>query len=346
MDRIKNANWFSIMADETCDVANIEQLSFFVRYISKDLKTHESFIGMHEVENTKSEHLVNTIKKILEDCNFDFNKIRGQCYDKAASMSGEKSGVKTRILIENDKALWIHCFNHALNLAVLDTLTQIPLFKDSISFSEELLILLKKSSKRQALLLKLKIAKGKKTRGVKSFAKTRWTVKGQSFDTIIINYTEILETFQESLQEETKTDMKSRINGVMHQMTKFNFFYGICLARKILFVTDILAKSLQTKNLSAVEGKEMYQITANLLEKMKKEDFEKFWNETVELSDTLDIGAPELKRKKKTPKRLKDFWENEEEKFDESPKEHYKKIFDQAFELILEGFKQRFEQKN
>mgnify|MGYP001208986456 FL=1 len=78
MDRIKNANWFSIMADETCDVANIEQLSFFVRYISKDLKTHESFIGMHEVENTKSEHLVNTIKKILEDCNFDFSKIRGQ----------------------------------------------------------------------------------------------------------------------------------------------------------------------------------------------------------------------------------------------------------------------------
>ena len=100
---------------------------------------------------------------------------------------------------------------------------------------------------------------------MKSFAKTRWTVKGHSLDTIIMNYTEILETFQESLQEETKTDMKSRINGVMHQMTRFNFFYGICLG--ILFVTDILAKSLQAKNLSAVEGKEMYQITAKTLEK-------------------------------------------------------------------------------
>ena len=68
----------------------------------------------------------------------------------------------------------------------------------------------------------------------------------------------------------------------------------------------------------------------------------------MESSDQLDIEAPELKRKKKTPKKLKDFsgWENEEEKFDESPKEHYKKNFDQAFELILEGFKQRFEQKN
>ena len=50
---------------------------------------------------------------ILLACNFDFNKIRGQCYDKAASMSGEKTGVKTQILIENPKALWIHCLNHA-----------------------------------------------------------------------------------------------------------------------------------------------------------------------------------------------------------------------------------------
>ena len=52
------------MADEASGIATIEQLSFFVRWISKDLKTRESFIGMHGVENTKSEHLVKTIKEI------------------------------------------------------------------------------------------------------------------------------------------------------------------------------------------------------------------------------------------------------------------------------------------
>ena len=71
-------------------------------------------------------------------------------------------------------------------------------------FSEELLLLIEKSLKHQALLKKFKIAKGKKTCGVKLFARTRWTVKGHSLASNIVNYIEILETFKESLHEETR----------------------------------------------------------------------------------------------------------------------------------------------
>ena len=88
--------------------------------------------------------------------NFDFSKIRGQCYDKAASMAGEKSGVKTQIIEDNEKALYIHCFNHGLNLAVMDTLSKIQMFKDSLSYSEELLKLFKKSPKRESLFRNMK----------------------------------------------------------------------------------------------------------------------------------------------------------------------------------------------
>ena len=94
--KIQNANFYSIMADETADVSNIEQLSFGVRYV-ENFEAFDTFIGLHELKNTTADHLVDTIKKILIACNFDFSKIRGQCYDKAASMSGEKSGVKTQI---------------------------------------------------------------------------------------------------------------------------------------------------------------------------------------------------------------------------------------------------------
>ena len=124
--------------------------------------------------------VVYVIKTILLACHFDFNKIRGQCYDKAASMSGEKTGVKTRILTENPKALWIHCLNHGLNLAVLDTVNQIKLLKDCISFSEEILILFKKSAKREGMLKDFKFEDFDDSRGVKKFARTRWTSKGQT----------------------------------------------------------------------------------------------------------------------------------------------------------------------
>ena len=184
---VKNANFYSIMADETQDVSNTEQLSFFVRSVGENFEVFEYFIGLHEIENTFANHLVAVIKNILLACNFDFNKIRGQCYDKAGSMSGHKTGVKAQILIENDKALWIHCYNHGLNLAVLDTMNKITLFKNAISYCEELILLIKKSPKRETLLKNIKMEEFDNSPGIKSFCKTRWTTKGQKANVSLEN---------------------------------------------------------------------------------------------------------------------------------------------------------------
>ena len=142
VEKIKASHFYSIMADETADVSNIEQLSFCIRSVDSNFNVSEDFIGLHECENTRSNHLLEIIKKILMSCNFDFSKIRGQCYDKAASMSGEKTGVKTQVLKEENRALYIHCFNHALNLGVCDTMKNIKLLKDTLSFAEELIVLI------------------------------------------------------------------------------------------------------------------------------------------------------------------------------------------------------------
>ena len=39
-------------------------------------------------------------------------------YDRAGNMAGTKSGVSSRILKLNDKALYAHRFNHRLNLVI------------------------------------------------------------------------------------------------------------------------------------------------------------------------------------------------------------------------------------
>ena len=43
------------------------------------------------------------VRGFMLSCNFDFSKIRRQFYDEAASMAGEKSGVKTQIIEDNEK---------------------------------------------------------------------------------------------------------------------------------------------------------------------------------------------------------------------------------------------------
>ena len=67
-------------------------------------------------------------------------------------MRGEKGGLKTRILEVNQKALYVHCYGHSLNLAVQDTVKATRLIKDVLDTTFELTKLIKKSPKREALL--------------------------------------------------------------------------------------------------------------------------------------------------------------------------------------------------
>ena len=113
-------------------------------------------------------------------------------------MAGEKTGVKTQIIADNEKALFIHCNNHGLNLAVMDTLSKIKTFKDSLSYCDELLILFKKSPKRETLFKDTKQSDFDDSPGLKSFSRTRWTVKGESLSRIISNYTVIYQALKVS----------------------------------------------------------------------------------------------------------------------------------------------------
>lgn len=47
------------------------------------------------------------------------NELRGQGYDGASTMSGEKSGVQERIRDVQPKTLYTHCAGHSLKLAIV-----------------------------------------------------------------------------------------------------------------------------------------------------------------------------------------------------------------------------------
>ena len=64
----KNINgnvFFSIMANEATDSSNNEQLVDCIRQVDNNFETDEDFIGIHAVENIKSDTLVIVLKHIL-----------------------------------------------------------------------------------------------------------------------------------------------------------------------------------------------------------------------------------------------------------------------------------------
>jgi len=93
---IFQCKYFSILADETTDVRQTEQLSLSVRFI-KDTKVHEEFLCFVPVSSTTGKDLASTIITQLSQLGLNLEHVRGQGYDGASNMSGTDRVVQTRV---------------------------------------------------------------------------------------------------------------------------------------------------------------------------------------------------------------------------------------------------------
>lgn len=124
--KLQSASFYSIMADETTDGSNGEQLVIVLRYVDdSDFSVHEEFIGLYSVPSIESDVLVSIVKDTLVRLNLPLSKVRGQCYDGASNMSGIKNGVATQICKEEARAVYTHCYGHSLNLAAADAIKKV-----------------------------------------------------------------------------------------------------------------------------------------------------------------------------------------------------------------------------
>ena len=92
-----------------------------------------------------SDSLVHAIKDTLMRMNIELTKCR---YDGASNMRGSRNGVAVQIAKEEDRALYIHCFGHALNLAVADTIKASKVCSDALEIAMEITKLIKYSRER------------------------------------------------------------------------------------------------------------------------------------------------------------------------------------------------------
>jgi hypothetical protein len=116
VSKIKEAIYFSIMVDSTPDASRQEQMSVITRYVS-NFQICESFLGYYVIQKPDASHYELLVLEILASLGLDFSYCRGQTYDNAATMSGERSGLQKRLLDRNPKATFLNCDNHSLNLA-------------------------------------------------------------------------------------------------------------------------------------------------------------------------------------------------------------------------------------
>lgn len=342
-ENLRADTFFTIMADEATDQSNRQQVVIVLRHVDCDLNVHEEFIGLYMVPTIDSATLTNVIQDTLLRMNLSINNCRGQCYDGASNMSGAKSGVATNITKKEERAVYTHCYGHALNLAVSDSVKGSKVMRDALDTVFEISKLIKYSPKRDSQFEVLKNEINPETPGFRVLCPTRWTVRAASLCSVLDNY-DVLQTLWGVSYESSKdSEIRARILGVQAQMRTFDFMFGVCLGYELLRHTDNLSKTLQHVDMSASEGQRLADLTLDTLTGLRNDDaFDKFWETTLKKQDALDVNEPTLPRRRKLPKRFESG--DAEYEYPPTAKDMYRQKYYEAFDLTTNCVKKRFDQ--
>ena len=109
---IREASFFSLIADESSDISHCEQMCISLRWVDDNLVIHEAPLEFIYVPKTDSATFLACIKDCLVRFALPLSQCKGQAYDGASNMSGHCHGVAATLQREQPTSLYVHCLAH------------------------------------------------------------------------------------------------------------------------------------------------------------------------------------------------------------------------------------------
>ena len=138
-------------------------------------------------------------------------------------MQGHINGVKTQIQAEQPAAISVHCLAHCINLCLQDLCQACNIMRDALDLAIGIIHLIRFSPKRSNLFKELQVDD---VVTLKALSKTQWTVRTRSFNSILLNYSTLLETLEE-VNLTTHDEYGTLAGGYLDQMGKFATLFGL-----------------------------------------------------------------------------------------------------------------------
>ncbi len=103
---------------------------------------------------TTGDEMEKTVLDLLKNNGLQIQNMHGQGYDGTANMIGQYRGLHSRILQHNDKALYVHCQAHCLNLVLVEAAKSSLHFITFFNLVQKLHVFLTSSTKRHTEFVK------------------------------------------------------------------------------------------------------------------------------------------------------------------------------------------------
>ncbi|KAK1879001.1 Zinc finger MYM-type protein 1 [Dissostichus eleginoides] len=154
----------------------------------------ESSIDEESQEPTVRQELEKTVLSLLQKNGLELKNLYGQGYDGAANMSGMYKGLQARIRAHNEKALYVHCKAHCLNLVLVEASKSNKHFITFFNIVEKLYAFCNGSPKRHAALVKCQqsLYPGQRVLELQQLSDTRWACREAALKALQRNLNAVL----------------------------------------------------------------------------------------------------------------------------------------------------------
>lgn len=356
LDRIsgelKNSLCYALIVDESKDISKTEQLSVVVRYYL-DGRIYERFLGYHPAKKLNAASLLEYIKLRLSKCAVDITKCVAQTYDGANVMSGHLNGVQALFKKEVPQAVYIHCYNHRLNLVIVDVCKKIPEGKGFFDLLETLYIFVSGSSIHSIFKeIQQQLNPKQEPIELKRICYTRWSAQVYACIAMKKALAAILILLHKLNSE--KHDRAAEANGLLYQLD-FSFIFLLVMYSKILDYFKHATDYLQSSNLDVTEGMTLIHSLQTTFQSMREtnrnSEFNEIFDETLKICEENNIDSSETqtkKRPRKLPQKYHMFIteQNVAEREVITKNDFRIKIFLPTLDIIITELRCRFEQNS
>ena len=320
---VNNAQFWSILADETQDRAKREQLVIVVRYITEDKEKDEYYLveepikmldlikdikhNSDTVEDAEvklsgkaiGNSLVNACKLI----GLNLFYLVGQGYDGARAMASERVGVAAILKESAQLADYYHCVMHSLNLSASET-SKVREIRHCLDVLREICNFFKYAKRQSYLEQKIKIYADKvnKTRLV-SLCLTRFIERHES----VLVVKELLQFVYLSLKDMEDWDSyetRKSAHNLLSSIQKPAFLIGLIMLEEISGIMRPVSVSLQSSGKDLVRALAEIKDMQELLEEMRNYDAvkfdEKIFQESLKLASKVNVDKDTLEIKPRT----------------------------------------------
>ncbi|XP_064471819.1 52 kDa repressor of the inhibitor of the protein kinase-like [Ornithodoros turicata] len=306
--RVHESGMYSVMFDETTDLAHMSQLSLILRYVHKNV-VREDFVQFVDLRRVSSdtdtginieepvltgkilgEQVVTTLKTL----GLDPEKCVGIATDGCSVMVSEICGAVSEIKKHAPNAVHCPCFNHALNLS-LSKSCKVQAIRNAVGIMKEVISFFAASSKRNVVL--------KSTLGgqLKGLCETRWVERHDS----VIQFRESVGSVSKAL--DTIADWKemqsaAKAKTLRAAISDSEFLVAIVCLADILAHTVPLSRLFQKEYLDVRTARSALADTMTVLRDRREkseEAFSELYKQASALGEELgtELRSPRIAKR-------------------------------------------------